>query len=283
VRVLDVNNDGFMDVVIGNENVRQTRIWSPEHGTWVTTDFPASIVIVDGDGDRHDSGVRFGVLQSNGYASLLVRNETAAGLWHFDGQRWIEAPAGLEGLELDGPVLTSLAGRDTGVRLRDLDGDSICELIVGGPQRQAVFRWTGSDGWARLPFRIAARDFDRGRSGPRRRTAFRRHRPGRPCRRGVLRRRPLLVASIHVDARRMGTAGSLAAPRTEGDCIPMIVRADGTNNGAWFRFRHMWVQNEETGARLTPSQTDSRAYEALSVGQEVPSEGEVTPCAGCSQ
>src|SRR5262249_25236667 len=29
VRLLDVNNDGYMDVVIGNEKVKQTRVWSP--------------------------------------------------------------------------------------------------------------------------------------------------------------------------------------------------------------------------------------------------------------
>jgi len=31
-----------------------------------------------------------------------------------------------------------------------------------------------------------------------------------------------------------------------GPVIPMIVRADGTNNGAWFHSRSMWVQNEDT-------------------------------------
>jgi len=31
-----------------------------------------------------------------------------------------------------------------------------------------------------------------------------------------------------------------------GPVIPMIVRPDGTNNGAWFHTRHMWVQNEDT-------------------------------------
>ncbi|MEO8496081.1 MAG: polysaccharide deacetylase family protein, partial [Planctomycetota bacterium] len=31
-----------------------------------------------------------------------------------------------------------------------------------------------------------------------------------------------------------------------GPAIPMIVRADGTNNGAWFHSRSMWVQNEDT-------------------------------------
>ena len=272
VRVLDVNNDGFMDVVVGNEQVRQTRIWSPEHATWVTTDFPAAIVTVDGDGNRREGGARFGVLQPNGYASVLVRNGKTAGLWHFDGQRWIEALTGLAGLELDGPVLTSRAGRDTGVRLRDLDGDGICELIVGGPQRQAVFRWTASDGWSRLPFTLppgTAIVDDQGRDAGLRFVDI--DQDGH-------------ADVVFSDADRYSLhrftcmedgwgQQLLGGPRTEGDCLPMIVRADGTNNGVWFRFQHMWVQNEQTGARLTPSQTDSRAYEALSVGQEVPSEG----------
>jgi hypothetical protein len=31
-----------------------------------------------------------------------------------------------------------------------------------------------------------------------------------------------------------------------GPMIPMIVRADGSNNGVWFHSRHLWVQNEDT-------------------------------------
>ena len=42
----------------------------------------------------------------------------------------------------------------------------------------------------------------------------------------------------------------------------MIVRADGSNNGAWFNDRQMWIQNEETGKR-TPNQVDSRSFTEL--------------------
>ncbi|HEY1858752.1 MAG TPA: polysaccharide deacetylase family protein, partial [Gemmataceae bacterium] len=35
VRLLDLNNDGFLDVVIGNEKVRQTRVWSPKAKKWI--------------------------------------------------------------------------------------------------------------------------------------------------------------------------------------------------------------------------------------------------------
>ncbi len=266
VRVLDLNNDGFIDVVISNESVRQTRIWSPAAGDWIVGDFPAPIVSVDAEGNRRDAGARFGVLQSNGFASVLVHNETTAGLWHFDGEKWVEDASGLAGLVLDGPVHTSLAGRDAGVRLRDLDGNGICELIAGGPQRQGVFRWTGPDGWTRLPFSLppaTAVVDQQGRDAGLRFVDV--DEDGRAD-----------VAYSHADRYSLHLFTSmqdgwerkvLGGPREEGGRIPMIVRADGTNNGAWFSFRHMWVQNEETGSRFTPSQTESRSYEAL-LGRE---------------
>ena len=37
-------------------------------------------------------------------------------------------------------VTTHRKGADGGVRLRDVDGDGICELIVGTPTQSAVYR-----------------------------------------------------------------------------------------------------------------------------------------------
>ena len=44
VRLLDLNNDGFIDVVIGNGAIRKTRIWAPDEGRWKETTFPAALV-----------------------------------------------------------------------------------------------------------------------------------------------------------------------------------------------------------------------------------------------
>ncbi|HOM18855.1 MAG TPA: polysaccharide deacetylase family protein, partial [Thermoguttaceae bacterium] len=75
VRLLDLNADGWMDVVIGNEKVRQTRLWSPKERRWIVGDFPAAIVQRGPDGKRLPTGVRFGVLRPGGMASILVRSE----------------------------------------------------------------------------------------------------------------------------------------------------------------------------------------------------------------
>src|SRR5262249_8998616 len=42
--------------------------------------------------------------------------------------------------------------------------------------------------------------------------------------------------------------------------IPMIAR-NGTNNGAWFHSRHLWVQNEDTA--LLPNLVDRRSFNQL--------------------
>ncbi len=180
VRVLDLNNDGYMDVVIGNDQVRQTRLWSPQTRTWTVGDFPVQIVSADAQGKRSLTGVRFGVLQANGNASILVRNEQLAGLWHFDGRGWTAVAEGLKGLELDGPVLTANAGSDRGVRFCDLDLDGVCELIVGNPQQNGVFQWSKDRGqWAQAAVRAAAGHGNRRPGGPRRGTAAGRYRRGR--------------------------------------------------------------------------------------------------------
>ena len=48
--------------------------------------------------------------------------------------------------------------------------------------------------------------------------------------------------------------------QVEEGAIPMIAR-NGTNNGAWFHSKHLWVQNEDT-AKM-PNLVDRRTFEQL--------------------
>lgn len=280
VRLLDVNNDGYMDVVIGNQTVRQTRIWQPETEQWTCVDFPVEIVSANEQGDLCDAGVRFGVLQKSGQASFLVRNEKVAGLWHFAGGKWEADAQGMAGLEAGAPVATARSGRDLGVRLRDLDRDGVCELIVGNPRQQAVFQWLPEPrGWRKLPFALpagAAIVDAQGRDAGFRLVDI--DEDGHPD--VVFSNAERYSLHLFSSMAEGWSRKVLASQRSANDnVIPMIVRADGTNNGTWFKYAHLWVQNEDVGERVmindrpTLIPIESRSYATLLKGADAVAPG----------
>jgi putative membrane-bound dehydrogenase-like protein len=119
VRLLDVNADGFMDVVVGNADARMTRLWNPVKNAWDE---------VDGLPVAMDSKVRFGVIGKSGFAAAACNGRS----WEFNGANW-EA------------IAATIPAQDA--IFRDLDGDGICEWIGGN-----VFRRLASGGWEKLPF-----------------------------------------------------------------------------------------------------------------------------------
>jgi putative membrane-bound dehydrogenase-like protein len=258
VRLIDVNNDGFLDVVIGNDKLLQTRIWSPESKSWIEGDFPVRIVETNAGGRRkRETGVQFGVLHSDGQACFLIRNEEQAGAWQFDGKKWNSNIDLLAGLELDGqPVPTNLEGRDQGVRFRDLDKDGRCELIVSNDQQQAIFGWSADKKkWTKLPFALpsAARIVDEdGKDNGVRFVDF-----DEDGREDVIWSNEN-GSSLHLFST-MQTGWSKEVARGQ-QRLPMIVQK-GTNNGVWFHSHHLWVQNENTA--LLKDHVDRRSVNQL--------------------
>jgi putative membrane-bound dehydrogenase-like protein len=258
VRMLDLNHDGYQDVIIGNDQLCETRLWDPRAKKWETTSFPVPLVRVDDDGTRHDQGVRFGVVRADGNATAIVHNATQQGGWHFDGSQWVADPRLIETLSVDGrPIRTAHQGRDTGVRLLDLDDDGCCELIASGPEHQAVFSWRPeSGGWRPLPFAMPQGTSIVDAMG--RDNGVRFVDVDDDCCLDVVFSNEQGYSLDLFESLESGwSRHRLGASRRDGDAIPMIVR-NGTNNGAWFHSRHMWVQNEDT-ARL-PDLVDRRAF-----------------------
>ncbi len=258
VRLLDLDGDGFLDAVIGNDKVRQTRLWSPRTRSWSVVDFPVSLAR---PADHSDAGVRFGVLRPDGRASFVVRNDETAGGWHFDGANWVEDRALLAGMEVEGqPIFTAKEGRDRGVRLRDLDGDGRCELIVGNDTQQAVFAWSQArSAWERLPFTLpagAAVVDAQGRDRGLRFVDVDEDGHDDVVFSNEERYGLYLFASLKEGWSRKVLAGK----RGEAGALPMIAR-NGTNNGAWFLGRQMWLHNEDTD--LLKDLVDRRSYNDL--------------------
>jgi peptidoglycan/xylan/chitin deacetylase (PgdA/CDA1 family) len=266
VRVLDVNADGYVDAVIGNPAVRQTRAWSPQRKRWETSGLPAAIVAVDARKTRRATGVQFGVLSADGAAAMLLRSEDGAGLWCFRDGRWTPQPRGLDGLEDHGPVATASAGRDGGVRLIDLDRDGVCEAIVGNPSQRAAFAWRGGvGGWKRLPFALPADTAivdAQGRDAGCRLVDV--DGDGRPdC---LFSNPERFSLDVFVSPGEGWGRRVFGARRDESDGISTFVRADGSNNGAFFKSGNLYVHNEDTGGKL-PGECEIHAATALLSGE----------------
>ena len=260
VRLIDLNHDGFLDVVIGNSALQLTRLWDPATLSWKESTMPVPIVESDSAGNQHPTGVQFFITQKNQHASMLVRNERVSGVWHFQEGQWIKDPTMLNGLELNGqPILTVKNNQDQGVRLRDLNGDGQCELVTGN-QNGPVYEWDrGNEEWRMLPFGLPAATrivSDEGADA-----GFRFVDIDEDGRLDVLFSNDKdyslnLFESMRTGWSRLAQRGK----RPEQTGIPPVV-SHGTNQGAWFSQRHMWVQNEGTSA--LPDLVDRRSFEDL--------------------
>ncbi len=266
VRLLDLNNDGFLDVVIGNSSTQKTRVWNESMRQWIDSDFPARIVT----GEDTDNGARFGVIRG-GAVSLLLANESQRGAWTFDGARWKEDLDLLTGLEGDrAPVVFARQGQDRGGRFRDVDHDGACELIVSNESQNSLFQWDPAlRKWSSMEFSLPAgasivnaegqdnglRFVDVNEDG------FDDVLFSNESRYSL----HLFYPELHLGFARGWSRQVSAGDRSDPDAIPAVVRSGpNRNNGAWFHSQSLWVQNEDT-AHL-PDLVQRRTFGELLVG-----------------
>ncbi len=257
VRLADINNDGYMDVLIGNPVLQRTRTWNPSGNVWDDAASRTLFVSANSPGVTYEAGTRLGVLDANGAAAVFPVDE-------------------INNSDLNGPKPTgaremiSTRGRDLGLRFRDVDNDGICEMIVSNEKQNAVFAWSKAEkSWRKLPFALPrgtsivdAEGRDNGLrfvdvNGDGYDDVLFSNEKEFSLHLFVPKANPRLMWQVgwndEVFVGRRGESGL---------DIPMIVRG-GTNrnNGVWFANKTMWIQNEDT-AHL-PDKVDRRTFRQL--------------------
>lgn len=153
VRLLDVNGDGFLDVVIGNSRCRETRVWQPESVAWESVALPVALVANEDAATSTPTGVHFFRAATDGRAGLAVANADERGVWHFDDGEWIKQAANLPEEIEDVPLLAVRDSIDRGVRFRDVNGDGLSDLIVNNDSQNAIW-FRNVNGWTAAPFAL---------------------------------------------------------------------------------------------------------------------------------
>jgi len=277
VRLLDVNNDGWLDVVIGNGRVRTTRIWNPSSRAWTQTDFPTALVSEGLATGGQDAGVQFGTFGQRAEVVVFFRNDTARGAWVFERGEWRERPEFFAGLNLKGrPIVTSEGGRDRGARLRDVNNDGACELLVGNESQSAVFGWNEDErSWKKLGFALPpgtaivnANGIDNGLrfvdvNGDGYHDVLFSNEKEFSLHMFIAQAKPWLGWDVG------WTYQVRAGKRGDPDEIPMLVRGGAhPDNGAWFHGQQMFVQNEDTAG--LPDKVRRVSFNDLQLGGEAP-------------
>ncbi|TWU48507.1 FG-GAP repeat protein [Rubripirellula tenax] len=253
VRILDLNQDGFLDVLIGNEEHQVARVWQPNTNQWSDIEFASAgrgVQFVDNSNPGHcvDLGVRFGRLSSRATVSMLVNNEREQAIYDFVDGKFMRVvlPSELS------DVRTSSSGIDQGIRLRDLDGDGLSEIIIANPDTKRILKLGETGVWEKSesPMPAAIVD-DRGQDNGVRFVDL--NRDGHD---------DLIVSNGKESSIRLydSTIGGFAPQSNHMPDLPRIVR-ESTNNGVWFAEDHLWVQNEDT-SRL-PDGIDRRSFSQL--------------------
>jgi putative membrane-bound dehydrogenase-like protein len=153
--IVDVDNDGYQDVVWSAYDVAMSRLWSPAQRSWTRSPLPG-IKALAPRGTLEKPILT--MIHSDGAPSALLSLGKSGRGVHFDGHQWIP-DLKLERLPMSPDLAPTNPGHFTagnlGIRFRDLDRDGICEFLVADSKSSAAFQWSEAEGaWVKLPFSL---------------------------------------------------------------------------------------------------------------------------------
>ena len=253
VRILDLNLDGYLDVMIGNDQCQVARVWDPAGQQWQDISNPVKFISNEPGSDATTQGVQFGRFVAGKGVSVLINHEQDQSIYQFTDDEFVRSPLPHELVGFH----TSQAGVDQGVRLRDLDLDGTSEILVANPKVQLLLDFIDNGTWRSLSLPLPAPvvDAQGGDNGAR---FVDLDKDGYDD--FIVSNSSESAVYLYDDETHNFTRS--VEPDSE---IPRIARGN-TDNGAWFADDHMWVQNEDTN-RL-PDGVDRRTFSQLTGNAE---------------
>lgn len=246
VRIVDVDGDGFLDVLIGNDRTKTMRLWQRDTQQWLDVEHQVQFT-TGNDQDRRDLAIQIGRFKPQSTLSLLVNHENDKATYEFQDRQLVRSPLP-KSLQ---DVATSVDGLDRGIRLRDIDSDGHSEIIVANVDAQTILRRDEKGDWVETSSFPGPMVDAEGRDNGVRFVDL--DQDGHE---------DVIISNGNTSAVHLfdSETRSFSRPVRNPSSIPMVVR-EGTNNGVWFSNQHMWIQNE--GTNRLPDGVDRRSFAQL--------------------
>ncbi|MDG2380369.1 MAG: polysaccharide deacetylase family protein [Pirellulaceae bacterium] len=240
LRMLDLNGDGWMDLLIPDaDGLLTTRVWSPEATVWRDSQDQLSL-----------ENSSFGVIEGD-LASFIAIDQQPLKVATHSEQGWRVKPIELaaNSVSPEWQKRIKQPGKSLRILLFDLDADGRCELLLQDGKSSLILQIDSEGQWSALSFGIPSQ-IDLPAFG------------GEAAWRFIDLNDDQGIDIVFSDANReavfvwqskdrgwlriMGHDRRQDEANSERISIPSLLRADGTSNGAWIHSKHIWFQNEDT-------------------------------------
>jgi len=244
VRLIDLDDDGYLDVLLADGGPRLTKLWRPAGRRWEISPMPTSVIGVEGA--ERPERVRFGILDPGGPPVMIGGIGPVQHAWVFEGGRWVRDDSRIQGLPTD----------IDGLRLRDLDGDGRCEAILGGRDQAArfgangVYAWSPERrSWRKLDFNLPGGAWTSGTLGLDAGLRFLDLDGDGVSNDLVFSNEERYGAYLFTSMDEGWSKRLRAGSPGDADAIPPIVREFGLSNGFFVKDEALWWINEDTSDR----------------------------------
>ncbi len=131
VRFLDVNGDGFIDIVRGDGSLRKSYLntktgWSNDNSSW---HLPTNANPVTTSSDIYERGVQFVDFNGDGLVDILSATDDWNRAWIHNGNGWTLDTSW--NVPSTARFIIYPSGEDEGVRIEDINGDGLPDLVKG--------------------------------------------------------------------------------------------------------------------------------------------------------
>jgi len=142
IRLVDLNNDGLIDILQGRQNSNEKTAWLNNRTSWINVSplYTVPVEFVTG-ATGTDTGLRIGDLNNDGFPDLIQGNGDSRSAWLMNGTKWYTNSSWA-------PLVDFVSSNvDQGTQLVDFNGDGRLDILQKKDGSASAAYLNTGEGW----------------------------------------------------------------------------------------------------------------------------------------